>query len=40
VITTCLQKSPHARFPNMRALIAALDDIDKVINRGDWRRWL
>jgi len=40
VITTCMQKSPHARFPGMRAMIAALDDIERVTDRRGWRRWL
>jgi tRNA A-37 threonylcarbamoyl transferase component Bud32 len=40
VVTTCLQKSPHARFPGMRAMIAALDEIERVTNHRGWRRWL
>ncbi len=40
VITTCLQKSPQARFPGMRAMIAALDDIERVTDRRGWRKWL
>ena len=40
VITTCLQKTPQARFPGMRALIAALDEIERVTDRRGWRRWL
>ena len=40
VITTCLQKSPQARFPGMRAMIAALDEIERVVDRRGWRRWL
>ncbi len=40
VVTTCLQKSPQARFPSMRALIAALDEIERVTDRRGWRRWL
>lgn len=40
VVTTCLQKSPHQRFPGMRALLAALDDIEKVVDRRGWRKWL
>jgi serine/threonine-protein kinase len=40
VITTCLQKSPNARFPGMRALITALDEIERVTDRRGWRRWL
>jgi tRNA A-37 threonylcarbamoyl transferase component Bud32 len=40
VITTCLQKSPQSRFPGMRAMIAALDEIERVTDRRGWRRWL
>jgi serine/threonine protein kinase len=40
VITTCLQKSPQARFPGMRAMIAALDEVERVTDRRGWRRWL
>ena len=34
---TCLQKSPQARFPGMRALLAALDEIERVTDRRGWR---
>jgi serine/threonine-protein kinase len=40
VITTCLQKTPHGRFPGMRALLAALDEIERITDRRGWRRWL
>jgi serine/threonine protein kinase len=40
VVTTCLQKTPQARFPGMRALITALDEIGRVTDRRGWRRWL
>jgi len=40
VISTCLQKSPQQRFPGMRALLAALDDVEKVVDRRGWRKWL
>ena len=40
VITTCLQKTPEARFPGMSALLAALDDIGRITDRRGWRRWL
>jgi serine/threonine protein kinase len=40
VITTCLQKTPHARFPGMRALLTALDEIERITDRRGWRRWL
>jgi tRNA A-37 threonylcarbamoyl transferase component Bud32 len=40
VVSTCLQKSPQQRFPGMRALLAALDDIERVVDRRGWRKWL
>jgi serine/threonine protein kinase len=40
VISTCLQKSPQARFPGMRAMISALDEIERVTDRRGWRKWL
>ena len=40
VVTTCLQKTPQARFPGMRALITALDELGRVTDRRGWRRWL
>jgi len=40
VVTTCLQKTPQGRFPGMRALIVALDEIGRVADRRGWRRWL
>ena len=40
LVTTCLQKTPQARFPGMRALLAALDEIERVTDRRGWRRWL
>jgi len=40
VITTCLQKAPGARFPGMRAMLAALDEIERVVDRRGWRKWL
>jgi serine/threonine protein kinase len=40
VITTCLQKAPASRFPGMRALIAALDELERVADRRGWRRFL
>ena len=40
VVTTCLQKTPQARFPGMRALLAALEEIERVTDRRGWRRWL
>ena len=40
VLTTCLQKSPQARFPGMRAMLAALEEVEKVTDRRGWRKWL
>jgi len=40
VVVTCLQKSPQSRFPGMRALLAALDDVEQITERRGWRRWL
>ena len=40
VVTTCLAKTPQGRFPSMRALLAALDEIERVTDRRGWRRWL
>jgi serine/threonine protein kinase len=40
VLTTCLQKSPQQRFAGMRAMLASLDEIEKVTERRGWRRWL
>ena len=40
VITTCLQKSPQQRFPGMHAMLAALDEVERVTERRGWRRWL
>lgn len=40
IVTTCLQKTPQSRFPGMRALLVALDEIERVTDRRGWRRWL
>jgi serine/threonine protein kinase len=40
LITRCLQKSPQMRFPDMRAVAAALQDVEQVAQRRDWTRWL
>jgi hypothetical protein len=37
IVTTCLQKTPQARFPGM---LVALDEIERVTDRRGWRRWL
>ncbi len=40
LVTTCLQKTPEARFPGMLAVLAALDEVETVANRSGWRRFL
>ena len=39
-VSTMLQKSPQQRFPGMRALLGALDEIERVTDRRGWRKWL
>jgi serine/threonine protein kinase len=40
IVTRCMQKQPKLRFPNMRALLDALEDVELVARRRDWTRWL
>lgn len=40
LVSTCLQKSPASRFPSMRALLAALEQVGDVAGRQGWQRWL
>jgi serine/threonine-protein kinase len=40
VIRTAMAKSPQQRFPGMRAMLAALDDIAGVSDRKGWQKWL
>ena len=40
VIRTCMAKSPQQRFPGMRAMIAALDEVERVTDRKGWQKWL
>jgi len=40
IVTTCLQKSPLARFPGMKAVVAALDEVAQVTERTTWQKWL
>ncbi|MDQ3365172.1 MAG: serine/threonine protein kinase [Myxococcota bacterium] len=40
LVTTCLAKTPQARFSGMRAVLAALEEIERVTDRRGWRRWL
>jgi hypothetical protein len=40
IVTRCLQKSPQSRFPDMHALLMALEDVERVSKRRDWTRWL
>lgn len=40
LITRCLQKTPQARFPDMHAVVAELDEVERVSKRRDWTKWL
>jgi serine/threonine-protein kinase len=40
LVERLLAKSPQARYPNMRAVLADLDEIAKLVDRKGWRRWL
>jgi serine/threonine protein kinase len=40
IVTTCMQKQPALRFPSMRALLDALNEVDVVARRRDWTKWL
>jgi serine/threonine protein kinase len=40
IIHRCLQKSPTQRYPNMRALLVDLEEVEKLVDRRGWRRWL
>jgi len=40
VVNTCLQKRPQSRFPSVRALLSALEEIEKTTDRSGWQRWL
>jgi serine/threonine protein kinase len=40
VVRTCMQKSPQQRFPGMRAMLAALDEVERVNDRKGWQKWL
>ena len=40
IVTTLLQKSPLARFPSMRALVTALDEVREGMDRPGWQKWL
>lgn len=40
VIRTSMQKSPQQRFPGMRAMLAALDEVERVSDRKGWQKWL
>jgi hypothetical protein len=40
VIRTCMAKSPQQRFPGMRAMLAALDEVERVTERKGWQKWL
>jgi eukaryotic-like serine/threonine-protein kinase len=40
LVTRCLEKSPVKRFPDLRAVLATIDEIERVSKRRDWTRWL
>jgi serine/threonine protein kinase len=40
VIRTCMAKQAQQRFPSMRAVLAALDEIERVSDRRGWQKWL
>ncbi|MCX5742472.1 MAG: serine/threonine-protein kinase [Proteobacteria bacterium] len=40
IVERCMAKSPSARFSNMRAMLAELDEVARLVERRGWRRWL
>jgi serine/threonine protein kinase len=40
MISRCLQKTPAQRYPSMRALLLDLEQIESIVERRGWRRWL
>jgi serine/threonine protein kinase len=40
LVERCLAKSPAQRYASMRALLADLDEVGKLVDRKGWRRWL
>jgi serine/threonine protein kinase len=40
IVTTSMQKNPSLRFPGMRALQDAVQEVATLANRRDWTRWL
>lgn len=40
LVTRCLEKSPASRFSDLRAVLAAIEEIERVAQRSDWTRWL
>lgn len=40
LVTRCLEKSPAKRFPDLRAVLAAVEETEQIARRDDWTRWL
>jgi tRNA A-37 threonylcarbamoyl transferase component Bud32 len=40
LVARCLQKTPAARYPDMRAVLADLASIARRFKQGGWRKWL
>lgn len=40
LVARCLEKQPASRFPDMRSVLAALDEVERLASRRDWTKWL
>ncbi len=40
LLQRCLQKSPGQRYPSIRALLLDLEQVEAIVERRGWRRWL
>lgn len=40
LVARCLQKTPAARYPDMRAVLADLSEVARKLDQRGWRRWL
>jgi len=40
IVERCMAKSPKDRYPNMRTMLAELDEVARLVERRGWRRWL
>jgi serine/threonine protein kinase len=40
LLARCLQKSPAQRYPSVRALLLDLEQVESIVERRGWRRWL